>query len=445
MSVSDFLSKVALHKEYNAFIQIDEIDLNKRFENICDGPLKGELVAVKDNICVEGLNLTCASKMLDGFKVPYSATVIQKLEKAGAIIAGKTNLDEFAMGSSNEFSYFGPAFNSVDKSRVAGGSSGGSTVAVGCGLVDYALGSDTGGSVRQPASFNGVVGLKPSYGRVSRYGLVAFASSFDQIGPITKTVEQSAKILGVIAGHDPLDATSMDVPVPDYVANLKRPASEFTIGIPKEYFGEGIQPEVEEAVRKTIINMETAGAKIIEVSLPHTEYGIAVYYIISSAEASSNLARYDGVRYGFRGSDESMDEMFRQTRAKGFGSEVKRRIMLGTYVLSSGYYDSFYGQAQKVRRIIKEDYLNVFKKVDAIITPTTPTTAFKSGEKLTDPMAMYLNDIYTVSANLVGIPAMSLPVGNDKNGLPIGCQIMAPSFKEETIFQLGTLIEGFQK
>lgn len=441
MTISQFLERVQDAKPLNAFISLNDARIREQVEQKTPGPLAGTMIAVKDNISVRDEPLSCASQILDNFISPYDATAVQKLRAAGAILAGKTNMDEFAMGSSSEFSHYGPVKNAIHPDYVAGGSSGGSAVAVAAGIVDAALGSDTGGSVRQPASYNGIVGMKPTYGRVSRYGLVAFASSLDQIGILSKSVENAAKILEVIAGEDPLDATTVPEPVPAYSQNLESRAGDWNFGLPREYFTDGLSDSVRLAVEATVEELKNAGATIVPISLPHTEYAISIYYIITSAEASSNLARYDGVRYGFRHESKDLLEMYTQTRAKGFGAEVKRRIMLGTYVLSSGYYDAYYDKAQRVRRLLKSDFTRAFQTVDAIITPTTPTVPFKRGEKIDDPLAMYLNDIYTVSVNLAGLPAMSLPVGKDHKGLPIGLQIIAPAFEEETIFKIGTLIE----
>lgn len=441
MTISDFLERVQNANPLNAFISIDQTHIRDQYEKQPDGLLARVFIGIKDNISVEGQPLSCASHILENFISPYDATAVKKLKNAGAIIAGKTNMDEFAMGSSSEYSHYGAVKNAVHPDYVAGGSSGGSAVAVAAGLVDAALGSDTGGSVRQPASYNGIVGMKPTYGRVSRYGLVAFASSLDQIGIMSTSVERSAKILEVIAGEDSLDATTVPEPVPAFSKNLESKASEWKIGLPKEYFTEGLSESVRQAVNTKVEALKAAGATIVPISLPHTEYAIAIYYIITSAEASSNLARYDGVRYGLRQESTDLMDMYTQTRANGFGAEVKRRVMLGTYVLSSGYYDAYYDKAQRVRRLLQSDFTQAFQSVDAIITPTTPTTAFKRGEKIDDPLAMYLNDIYTVSVNLAGLPAVSLPVGTDDKGLPIGLQIIAPAFKEETIFKIGTLIE----
>lgn len=398
--------------------------------------LHGIPVAIKDNICVKDELTTCASKILEGFRPPYDATVIEKLRNAGAILFGKTNMDEFAFGSSCENSCYYPTRNPWDTARIPGGSSGGSAAAVAADEVTMALGSDTGGSIRQPASLCGVVGLKPTYGRVSRYGLIAFASSLDQIGPITKDVSDAALLMNVIAGHDERDTTSADVAVPDYIKSLTKNVKGLKIGIPKEYFIKGIDPEVKSAIEIAVKVLTDLGAICKEVSLPSTEYAVSVYYIIATAEASSNLARFDGVRYGYRHQGEaSMIDMVANTRGDGFGAEAKRRIILGTFALSSGYYDAYYLKAQKVRTLIKRDFDEAFKKFDCIITPTSPTAAFKIGEKTSDPLSMYLSDIFTISANLAGIPAMSVPCGFTKDNLPIGMQILSKPFDEETIFR----------
>lgn len=400
----------------------------------------------KDNICITDNETTCASKILAGFKPPYDATVIKKLKDAGALFVGNANMDEFAFGSSTENSAFGPTRNPWNLDCVPGGSSGGSAAAVASHETIWALGSDTGGSIRQPASFCGVVGVKPTYGRVSRFGLIAFASSLDQIGPITKDVTDTALLLNIISGYDPMDSTSVDTPVPDYTKSLTGETKGLKIGIPKEFFIEGLDPEVRQAVNEAIEVLKTQGAEFKEVSLPHSEYSVATYYIIATAEASSNLARYDGVRFGLREKAKTLRktpivDMFEETRDAGFGAEAKRRIMLGTYSLSSGYYDAYYLRAQKVRTLIKNDFEKVFADCDAILTPTAPTTAFKVGEKTDDPLSMYLSDIYTISVNLAGIPAMSLPCGFSKAGLPIGLQIMAKHFGEETMLRIGHAYE----
>ena len=407
------------------------------------GQLAGMVMSIKDVICVEGERVTCGSKILESFVSPYHATVVKRLLAEDAVIVGKNNMDEFAMGSSTENSAFGRVKLVQDETRVPGGSSGGSAVAVRAGMATASLGSDTGGSIRQPASFTGVVGLKPTYGRVSRYGLVAFASSFDSIGPFALTTRDCARVLRVIAGHDPHDSTSANVPVPDYLAGLDRNMKGLRVGIPKEYFGEGLDPEVRSAVEERIGRLRTAGATITEVSLPHTEYTIATYYILATAEASSNLARFDGARYGFRAKGaRDLSDMYTKSRSEGFGSEVKRRIMLGTYVLSAGYYDAYYGKGQKVRRLVQKDFLDAFKHVDCLVTPTAPTTAFKAGEKVEDPLTMYLSDIYTTSANLAGIPGISVPCGSDRHGLPIGVQILGRQFDEATVLKVADFLES---
>jgi aspartyl-tRNA(Asn)/glutamyl-tRNA(Gln) amidotransferase subunit A len=407
------------------------------------GPLCGVPVAVKDNLCTKDLRTTAASRMLADFVPPYDATAVRKLKEAGAIIVGKTNLDEFAMGSSNETSYFGKVENPVAAGRIPGGSSGGSAAAVAAHLCAAALGSDTGGSVRQPASHTGIVGLKPTYGRISRYGLIAFASSLDQIGPMTKSVEDAALLLNVLAGRDPMDSTSAAEAVPDFLASLKGGVEGLTIGIPKEYFEAevGIDESVIANTRDAIAALEAAGAKVKDISLPHTQYAVATYYLICTAEASSNLARYDGARYGYRAEAKSLVEMYEKTRAEGFGDEVKRRIMLGTFVLSTGYYDAYYRKAQQVRALIRKDFEDAFADVDLIVTPTTPSPAFGFGEKSDDPLQMYLEDIYTVSSNLAGIPGLSLKSGVNGDGLPTGVQLLAPAFREDTIFRAAHLLE----
>ena len=398
-------------------------------------------IAVKDVICMKGKRVTCGSHMLEEFVSPYDATVIQKLEAADAIIIGKTNMDEFAMGSSTENSAFGVVLNPIDESRVPGGSSGGSAVAVAAGCAMTALGTDTGGSIRQPAALCGVVGLKPTYGRVSRYGLVAFASSFDQIGPFGRSVYDVALVLKIIAGLDAVDSTSANVPVPDYPSALTGDVRGLRIGLPKEYFTGSLDREIANAIMKKVDQARKAGAVVKEISLPHAEYTIATYYILTTAEASSNLARYDGARYGRRaeGAGDLM-EMYVKSRSEGFGEEVKRRIMLGTYVLSAGYYDAYYRKGQQVRRLIKEDFDNAFREVDCILSPTSPSTAFKIGEKSDDPLQMYLSDVYTVSANLAGIPGISIPCGKDSKGLPIGLQVLGKQFDEETVLRVADFL-----
>lgn len=400
-------------------------------------PLMAMPLAIKDNICTEGVLTTCASRILGNFTPPYDATVIAKLREQGYLLLGKTNLDEFAMGSSTENSAFGPSRNPWNLQYVPGGSSGGSAAAVAADECVAALGSDTGGSIRQPAAFCGVVGLKPTYGRVSRYGLVAFASSLDQIGPITKCVADAAILLGIIAGHDPRDSTSAAVPVPDYLKVLKRrDLRKVRIGVPVEYFAEGLDPEVDRAVKDAIGELKKLGGEIKEIKLPTTDAAIATYYVIATAEASSNLARYDGVKYGLR-SKQTKDllELYMKTRQEGFGPEVKRRIMLGTYALSAGYYEAYYGKAQAVRTLIRRDFDAAFKEVDLIVTPVTPTPAFKLSEKVDDPLQMYLSDIYTISVNLAGVPAISLPCGFSTAGLPIGLQIIGRPFEEDMVIR----------
>ncbi len=397
-------------------------------------------IALKDNLCIKGAEVTCSSKILKGFRPPYDATVVEKIKKSGGVILGQANQDEFAFGSSTETSCYGPTFNPWNLKCVPGGSSGGSAASVAADEVVWSLGSDTGGSIRQPAAFCGIVGLKPTYGRVSRYGLIAFASSLDQIGPFTKDVHDCALLLNIIAGYDDRDSTSVNLPVPDYTKSLVKDVKGLRIGIPKEYFIKGLDPDVEKAVQDAVEVLKKQGATVVEISLPHTKYAVAVYYILATAEASSNLARFDGVRYGLRATPASgrkapIVDMFEETRGQGFGPEAKRRIMLGTYALSSGYYDAYYLKGQKVRTLIKNDFDEAFKDIDVIMTPTAPTTAFKVGEKLSDPLSMYLSDIYTIPANLSGIPAISIPCGFGKDGMPIGLQIMAKPFDEETIFR----------
>jgi aspartyl-tRNA(Asn)/glutamyl-tRNA(Gln) amidotransferase subunit A len=428
-----------LNETLNAFLEIDRQGALERAAAVenSDGPLAGVPVAVKDNICVRGLQASCGSRILGDYHPPYNATVIERLQAAGAVIIGKTNCDEFAMGSSNENSAFGPVRNPWDTTRVPGGSSGGSAAAVAAGIVPVALGSDTGGSVRQPASLCGVFGLKPTYGRNSRYGLVAFASSLDQVGIFARNVEDVARVLGVIAGRDPHDATTADVPVPNYTSSLGGDLKGARLGFPRALFGEGLDREVGDAVNAVVDVYRDLGAEIVDIDLPYAKYAIAVYYIIATAEASSNLARFDGVRYGFRAEDTpELRQMYRRTREEGFGAEVKRRIMLGTYVLSAGYYDAYYRKAQQVRTMIKNDFLSAFGSCDAIITPTAPTPAFALGEKVDDPLAMYLNDIYTVTANLAGVPGLSVPCGLSSERLPIGFQLLGPYWSEPTILKL---------
>ncbi|MFA4981166.1 MAG: Asp-tRNA(Asn)/Glu-tRNA(Gln) amidotransferase subunit GatA [Candidatus Omnitrophota bacterium] len=407
------------------------------------GRLSGIPVLVKDNMCVLGEETTCCSRILKGFKPPYDATVIRKMNEEGAILIGKANMDEFAFGSSCETSCYGPTKNPWDINRIPGGSSGGCAAAVASDETILALGSDTGGSIRQPASLCGVVGMKPTYGRVSRYGLIAFASSLDQIGPITKDVEDAALLLGVIAGHDEMDSTSVDAPVPDYTKSLVKDIKGMRLGVPKEYFIKGIEEEVEKGVRGAIEVLKGLGARIVEISLPHTEYAVSTYYIIGPAEASSNLARFDGVQYGLRAEDpKDMIDMYIKTRSQGFGDEAKRRILLGTYCLSTGYYDAYYVKALKVRTKIKEDFEKAFENnCDCIVTPTSPTAAFKIGERSEDPISMYLSDVFTIPANLAGLPAISVPCGFTKAGLPIGLQVIGKAFDEETILRAAYAFE----
>ena len=399
-------------------------------------PLSGIPVALKDLLCMAGFETTCASKILKGFVAPYNATVVEKLLAVDAVIVGKTNLDEFAMGSSTENSAFGPTRNPWDPDRAPGGSSGGSAAAVIAGETVAALGSDTGGSIRQPAAFCGIVGLKPTYGRVSRYGLVAFASSLDQIGPLTRDVKDTAILMNAIGGHDPRDSTSAEVDCPDFTADLTTDAKGLRVGVPHEYFQEGIEPEIVESVKAAIDLLGQLGAEIREISLPHFSYALAAYYIVAPAEASSNLARYDGVKYGFRSPDhEALLEMYHRTKTEGFGPEVKRRIMLGTFALSSGYYDAYYLKAQKVRTLIKGDFDRAFKECDVVVAPTTPTPAFRLGEKTHDPIQMYLSDVCTLSVNLTGLPGISIPCGFSSGGLPIGMQIIGKPFDEQTLLR----------
>jgi len=436
-----------LNPQLNSFLSIERDHALARIEEVskqtAPRPLLGIPIAIKDNICTKGLRTSCGSHILHNYEAHYDATAVKRLNEAGAIVVGKTNMDEFAMGSSNESSAFGPAKNPWDLDRVPGGSSGGSAVAVASGVVPVSLGSETGGSVRQPASLCGIFGLKATYGRISRYGLVAFASSLDSIGIFGLTALDGARVLSVIAGRDPLDSTSADVPVPDYEATINDDIKGKRIGVPRALFGEGLDDEVRHAVERSIDNFRSLGAEIVDVELPYAKYGIAVYYIIATAEASSNLARFDGVRYGFRAEgSHSLREMYMRTREEGFGAEVKRRIMLGTYVLSSGYYDAYYSKAQKVRALVKADYEKAFANCDAILTPTSPTTAFKLGERSDDPLAMYLSDIYTVSANLAGVPAVSVPCGLSSDGLPIGTQLVGNFWSEATLLNFANVYEN---
>lgn len=437
-----------LNETLNSFLSIEREKALERAEeldkNSADNlPLRGIAIAVKDNICTTGMQTTCGSRILYNYHPQYDATAVERLYEAGAVIVGKTNMDEFAMGSSNENSAFGSVKNPWDTERVPGGSSGGSAVAVASGVVRVSLGSETGGSVRQPASFCGIVGLKPTYGRISRYGLVAFASSLDQIGIFGQSSKDVAQVLQVIAGRDKSDATTAEVEVPSYTEALEKEIKGKKIGVPRELFGEGLNAEVKDAVENAIENYRNLGAEIVDVELPYSKYCISTYYIIATAEASSNLARYDGVRYGFRAEEaEGLREMYFKTREEGFGAEVKRRIMLGTYVLSSGYYDAYYAKAQKVRTLIKRDFQTAFEKCDVILTPTTPSTAFKIGEKSDDPLAMYLSDIYTASANLAGIPGINVPCGLSSEGLPIGLHLLGRNWSEEVLLNLSSVYEN---
>ncbi|MGO0122539.1 Asp-tRNA(Asn)/Glu-tRNA(Gln) amidotransferase subunit GatA [Desulfothermobacter acidiphilus] len=419
--------------------QAEELDRSRSAKEPL-GPLAGIPVAIKDNLCVKNHPATCASKILANFYPPYDATVVRRLEEAGAIIIGKTNLDEFAMGSSTENSAFHPTANPWDLSRVPGGSSGGSAAAVAAGEVPVALGSDTGGSIRQPAAFCGVVGLKPTYGRVSRYGLIAFASSLDQIGPFGRTVEDCARLLQAIAGPDPQDSTSIPEKVPDYCGGFTGEIKGMRIGVPREYLGEGIAPEVRETVQAMAHRLAEQGAQVEETSLPYTRYALPAYYLVATAEASSNLARYDGVRYGLRVKAKEAKDAMAWTRKEGFGTEVKRRIMLGTYALSAGYYEAYYLKALKVRTLIKRDFDQAFARFDCLLTPTTPTPAFRQGEKLKDPLAMYFTDICTLAVNMAGLPAITVPAGRIE-GLPVGVQFIAPPLMEERLFRVAWVVE----
>ncbi len=435
----------------NAFLSLDGEGALAQARRVDDqrsagsslGRLAGIPFGIKDVVAVEALPATAGSKILEGYRPPYTATAVRRLIDAGAVILGKLNCDEFAMGSSNENSAYGPVRNPHDTDRVPGGSSGGPAAAVAAGMALATLGTDTGGSIRQPASFCGVVGVLPTYGRVSRYGLIAYASSLDRIGPFAASVRDAALVLGVIAGHDPLDATSSQKPVPDYTAGIDEGVAGMRLGVPDEYFAEGLDPEVRGAIEAAIEKLRASGAQIVPISLPRTRYAVPTYYVIATAEASSNLARFDGVRYGYRAPEaKTLAEMYRLSREGGFGAEVKRRILLGTYVLSAGYYDAYYKKAQQVRRLLTDDFLAAFKTVDAILTPTAPTPAFKIGEKTDDPMAMYLADIYTVTASLAGICGISVPCGNSREGLPIGLQILGKHFDESTVFRVAQAVES---
>ncbi len=448
-NVNYFLNRINDNKHLNAFNFVFDSAakeqariIEKKIKSGKHGKLAGMVIAIKDVLSIKDKPNTCSSKILKDFTALYNATAIQKLLNEDAIIIGKTNCDEFAMGSSNENSAFGNVLNPVDNERVPGGSSGGSAAAVAAELCDVALGTDTGGSIRQPASFCGVYGLKPTYGRVSRFGLTAFASSFDSIGPFSKNAEDIAAVLEVISGWDGNDSTSSKNSVPNFSNELSFNGKKIKLGFAKEYFSEGISPEVKSAIENLIQKLKQQGFEIEEIHLPHSDYSIATYYILTTAEASSNLARYDGARYGYRSQESaSLIDMYKSSRSEGFGSEVKRRIMLGTYVLSAGYYDAYYRKAQKVRRIIKQDFDEAFKKVDIILTPTSPTTAFKLGEKTTDPLEMYLADIYTTSANLAGIPGINIPIAKDAAGLPIGLQLMANQFDESSLLKMSYYIQ----
>ncbi len=442
---SDFTSRIEKHNtQWNAFLtlsperglaQADRIDAAiARGEPL--PPLAGVPVAIKDVISTRGIRTTCSSKILEHYVPPYDATAVERLERAGALFLGKTNCDEFAMGGSNENSAYGPVKNPVAPDRVPGGSSGGSAAAVAADLAVVSLGTDTGGSIRQPGSYCGIPAMMPTYGRVSRYGLVAFASSLDKIGPFATNVSDIATVLSVIAGHDPNDSTSAAVPVPDFASTIGQSVEGLRIGVPEDYFGAGLDDEVKEKVQSAIAALERRGCRRISLHMPHTDYAIATYYIIATAEASSNLARYDGVRYGLRVPEATLGEMYRKTRGRGFGPEVKRRIMLGTYALSSGYYDAYYLRAQKVRSLIAGDFADALHKVDVIITPTAPTPAFKLGEKSADPLQMYLADIYTVTGSLAGVPGISVPCGETKAGLPVGMQIFGKHFDEARVLQV---------
>ena len=447
---SEFLTRIEKRNpELNAFLalsperayaQADRIDARIAAGEILPS-LAGLPLAVKDVLSTRGVPTTCASRILEGYRPPYDATAVERLENAGAMILGKTNCDEFAMGGSNENSAYGPVRNPVALDRVPGGSSGGSAAAVAAGLSVVALGTDTGGSIRQPGAFCGIPGLMPTYGRVSRYGLIAFASSLDRVGPFARTVRDAAAVLAVMAGRDPKDSTSADARVPDYAKELDQPVKGLRIGVPTDYFGEGLEPAVRGKVEAGIALLERLGCQRVPLRMPHTDYAVATYYLIATAEASSNLARYDGVRYGLRVPGATLMEMYRNTRGKGFGAEVKRRIMLGTYALSAGYYDAYYLKAQKVRALIARDFAQAFEQADAIVTPTSPVVPFRLGERMADPLAMYLADIYTVTGSLAGVPGISVPCGNTPEGLPVGLQIFGPAFGEARILQLAHAFE----
>ena len=440
-----FLARIKQNSDLNAFITptpelaLEQAkDAQKSLDSGTSMPLTGIPIAYKDLFCTQGVLTSCGSKILHNFVSPYDATIVERLKSAGMVTLGKTNMDEFAMGSSNENSYFGAVSNPWDKNRVPGGSSGGSAVAVAARIAPVATGSDTGGSIRQPAAFCGITGIKPSYGRVSRYGMVAFASSLDQAGVFATSAEDAALVLQTMAGFDKRDSTSIDQAVPDFVAELNQELAGKTIGLPKEYFSEGLDADIAKAVDTAVEQYKSQGLNVVEISLPKSELGIPCYYVIAPAEASSNLSRFDGVRYGYRSEQaDDLVEMYRHTRSEGFGDEVKRRIMIGTYVLSAGYYDAYYRKAQRIRRMIAEDFDNAFKQCDFILGPTTPTTAFELNSKADDPVAMYLNDIYTITANLAGLPGISIPCGFDQKGLPIGLQLIGKYFDESGLLAMG--------
>ncbi len=447
---TDFLARIEKRNpELNAYLalsperalaQADRVDaLVARKEPL--PPLAGLPLAVKDVLSTRGVPTTCSSRILAGYRPAYDATAVERLERAGAMMLGKTNCDEFAMGGSNENSAYGPVRNPVALDRVPGGSSGGSAAAVAAGLAVAALGTDTGGSIRQPGAFCGIPGMMPTYGRVSRYGLIAFASSLDRIGPFARNVRDAATVLSVMAGHDPLDSTSADVPVADYAQGLDEPVRGMRIGVPTDYFGAGLDPQVRERVEAGITQLERLGCQRVPLRMPHTDYAVATYYLIATAEASSNLARYDGVRYGVRVPGATLVDMYRKTRGSGFGAEVKRRIMLGTYALSAGYYDAYYLKAQRVRALIARDFAQAFEQVDAIVTPTSPVPPFRLGERVADPLAMYLADIYTVTGSLAGVPGISVPAGKTPEGLPVGLQIFGPAFGEAQMLRLAHAFE----
>jgi len=444
-----FLARIAtLNPELNAYITVDEEgalaqarEAEARIARGEAGPLTGVPLALKDVLATKGLRTTCASRILENFQPPFDATVCMRLREAGAVFLGKVNMDEFAMGSSTENSAYGITHNPWQRDCIPGGSSGGSAAAVAADMCTASLGSDTGGSIRQPASHCGVVGLKPTYGRVSRYGLVAYASSLDQIGPVTKEVRDAALLLNIIAGHDPRDSTAAPAPVPDYLENLGKAITGLKIGVPQEYFGEGLDPDVETAVRQALQTLAGLGAELVEVSLPHTKYAVATYYIVAMAEASSNLARYDGVKYGFRAPGGNLLEMYGLTRTEGFGAEVRRRIMLGTYTLSAGYYEAYYRKASQVRTLIRRDFDRAFETCTVLATPVAPTPAFRIGEKMDDPLTMYLSDIFTISTNLAGIPGISVPCGFSGEGLPIGLQLLGPPLGEAQVLQVAHAFE----